>query len=103
MTPEEMLKEPEKTWLEWVDPWEGLDHENKPVLVTVVMRATVADCIKIRRRGMKFNPVGKDMNLSDMQLLCEFMAVHWAWHANTTIINGRVQHPPETPQTSATD
>lgn len=75
-TVEEMLENRHTVYLEWVDPWPGLNHEKEEVTTCVLHKATVQDCLAIARQSAisQGHPIPED----EVDILLDFIAVMWA-------------------------
>jgi hypothetical protein len=92
VTIEALLNDP-SSLLEWVEPASGVSADGAPVTVTMISRASVADCIALQRSAAAHAYLAHVARLrsasdpsadgprcinSDRELLLDFMAVHWA-------------------------
>ncbi len=76
MTPEEMLERRHDLKLAWFEPWQATGPEGNDVTAHIELRATVHDCINLRRAIAKAH--GMPTMGGDLQFLLDFIAVHWA-------------------------
>lgn len=76
MTTEELLESRHRTLLEWVEPFPACGPEGNELTAHLIVRATVHDCINMRRAVAKAQ--GAPTMGDDARHLDEFMAVHIA-------------------------
>lgn len=63
--------------LEWQEPWPACGPDGEEVDANIALRATVHDCINIKRRYLK--QAGNSLYKDDMACLLEFIIVNWAY------------------------
>jgi hypothetical protein len=66
-------------YVEWSDPYPGLDENGVDVTVPVTLRMLATDAVKYQHKChdmMKHH--GKWKPLSNLELLDEFIVIHWA-------------------------
>jgi hypothetical protein len=73
---QQMLAHRDTVYLEWADPWPGIDAEEDGVTCRVSSRATVADCLNMAR----YSAVCNDLKVpsDEKDLLLDFIATMWA-------------------------
>jgi len=76
MTPEEMLETRMTTELEWCEPWPAVGPEGNSLDAHVKLRATVHDCINMRRAVARNS--GRPTRGNDREFLLDFIAVNLA-------------------------
>ena len=70
----ELLNKP-NTYLEWLEPWPGINPDGSETFGNVILRATVNDCIKMQRAA---TPLTHRQIENDYEILLDFIAVHLA-------------------------
>jgi hypothetical protein len=71
----ELLESRHDTYLEWVEPWPASGPDGKDVEANITIRASVNDCINLRRWHFK---LPGQPTLDERELLADFISVYWA-------------------------
>jgi hypothetical protein len=77
-------------YVTWVEPWAACGPEGNELNAHVILRATIHDCINMRRLVAKaegHSPMG-----GDRDRLLDFMAIHWAEVAHDDFARTSPQH-----------
>ena len=79
MLPTNKLLEGRHTiYLEWGEPWPASGPHGNDLMAHIRTRATVHDCINLRRREILHKDPSWDVCGQDGQFLDEFIVCHWA-------------------------
>jgi hypothetical protein len=92
MNAKDLLQKP-NIYLEWVEPWLGMDNMGIATDVIVTLRATVKDCVNRQRELSKGHNYPL---LSEEDLLADFMAIKWATVIRDSVNEKKIKE--ETPQ-----
>ena len=63
-------------YVEWVDPWPGLDENGIEVTCARIIRVSEADAIMMQRHY--HSAMGEEPMFDGARLLEEFIIIHWA-------------------------
>ena len=83
--PSIILQNPEEWRIEWDEPLDGITPTGETVTRTIHNTMSVQDAIDVAR----FATLPHQM--TEAELLREFLIIHWAWGAHTTYTSRR--HP----------
>lgn len=81
MRTEQLLENRHTVKLAWVEPHPARREDGQAVDAAVELRATVNDCINMRRL-VHLSSKHAHLPITDRDLLLDFMAVHWATPVN---------------------